>query len=127
MAAATGGGAADLVIDLGGGAVFDSALRAVADEGRIVVVGFASGTIPTVRTNYLLLKNFSVVGMTLNSYMKARSPAIREAQAAMFDLLRAGRIDPHIMKRYPFEDFMAAIKMLENRSVVGKTVLTIGG
>jgi NADPH2:quinone reductase len=126
VAAATGGGAAHLVIDLVGGNVFDSALRAVADEGRIVVVGISSGTIPMVRTNYLLLKNFSVVGMTVNSYMKARSPAIREAQSAMFDLLRAGRIDAHIMKRFRFEDFMSAIKMLEDRSIVGKTVLTVG-
>lgn len=126
VAAATGGGSADLAVDMIGGAVFDSALRAIGDEGRIVVVGFASGAIPAVRTNYLLLKNISVVGMTVSAYMKARSPAIREAQAAMFDLLRAGKIDPNIMKRYRFEDFMAAIKMLENRSVVGKSVLMIG-
>jgi NADPH2:quinone reductase len=122
VAAATGGGV-DLVIDMVGGAVFDAALRAVGDEGRIVVVGFASGAIPTVRTNYLLLKNISVVGMTVSAYMKARSPAIREAQAAMFDLLRAGRLDPHIMKRFRFEDFMAAIRLLEDRAVVGKAVL----
>jgi NADPH2:quinone reductase len=126
VAAATGGKSADLVVDMVGGAVFDSALRAIGDAGRIVVVGFASGAIPAVRTNYLLLKNISVVGMTVSAYMKARSPAIAEAQAAMFDLLRAGKIDPHIMKKYRFEDFMAGIEMLENRSIVGKSVLLIG-
>jgi len=126
VAAATAGKSADLVVDMVGGAVFDSALRAIGDEGRIVVVGFASGTIPAVRTNYLLLKNISVVGMTVSAYMKARSAAIAEAQTAIFDLLRAGKIDPHIMKRYRFEDFMAGIKMLENRSIVGKSVLLIG-
>jgi NADPH2:quinone reductase len=126
VAAATGGGSADLVIDMVGGAAFDSSLRAIGDEGRIVVVGFASGTIPTVRTNYLLLKNISVVGMTVSAYMKARSPLIAEAQAAIFDLLRAGKIDPHIMKRFCFEDFMAAIKMLEDRAIVGKAVLRVG-
>ena len=120
---ATGGRGVDLAFDLVGGEVFDSTLRAIADQGRAVVSGFTSGTIPSVRTNYLLLKNIGVLGMTINSYIKQRSPKLRQAQAALFELLLAGKIDPNIMNRYAFEQFMDAIKMLEDRKIVGKSVL----
>jgi NADPH:quinone reductase len=123
IAEAVGRQGVNLVIDMVGGAVFEASLRAIADEGRAVVVGFASGAIPSLRTNYLLLKNISVVGMTVNSYMKARSPLIAEAQAALFELLQAGKIDPNIMTRLPFDRFREGIGMLEDRKIVGKTVL----
>ena len=90
-----------------------------------MVAGFTSGTIPQVRTNYLLLKNIGVLGMTINSYIHQRSPKLAEAQSALFDLLLDGRIDPNIMARYPFEQYMDAIKLLEDRKIVGKAVLTI--
>ena len=122
---ATGGRPVDLVFDLVGGEVFDAAIRAIGDEGRAVVAGFTSGTIPQVRTNYLLLKNIGVLGMTINSYIHQRSPKLAEAQSALFDLLLAGEIDPNIMARYPFEQYMDAIGLLEDRKVVGKAVLTI--
>ncbi len=122
---ATGKRGVDLAFDLVGGEVFDAALRAIADEGRAVVSGFTSGAIPSVRTNYLLLKNIGVLGMTINSYVKQRSPRLREAQAALFDLLLAGKIDPNIMNRFPFERFMDAIMMLEDRKIVGKSVLVM--
>ena len=125
VVAATGGRGVDLAFDLVGGAVFDAALRAIADQGRVVVSGFTSGTIPSVRTNYLLLKNIGVLGMTINSYIKRRSPKLREAQTALFDLLAAGEIDPNIMNRFPFERFMDAILMLEDRKIVGKSVLVM--
>ena len=123
--AATDRHGADLVFDLVGGEVFDAALRAIADEGRAVVAGFTSGTIPAVRTNYLLLKNIAVVGMTINSYLKAKSPQLKDAQAAIFDLMRAGKVGPNIMERFPFERVMDAIKLLEDRKVVGKSVVVM--
>lgn len=115
----------DLAFDLVGGAVFDATLRAIADQGRCVVAGFTSGTIPSVRTNYLLLKNIGVLGMTINSYIKQRSPKLGHAQAALFELLLAGKIDPNIMERFPFERFMDAIRLLEDRKIVGKSVLVM--
>ena len=123
--AATGGRGVDLAFDLVGGEVFDATLRAIANEGRVVVSGFTSGTIPAVRTNYLLLKNISVVGSTVNYYIKGASPLIGEAQAALYELLLAGKIDPNIMNRLPFDQFMEGIKMLEERKIVGKSVLII--
>jgi NADPH2:quinone reductase len=115
----------DLAFDLVGGEVFDATLRAIANEGRLVVSGFTSGTIPAVRTNYLLLKNISVVGSTINYYIKQGSPLIGEAQAALYHLLLAGKIDPNIMNRLPFDQYMDGIKMLEERKIVGKSVLIL--
>lgn len=123
--AATDRHGADLVFDLVGGEVFDAALRAIADEGRAVVAGFTSGTIPAVRTNYLLLKNIAVVGMTINSYIKAKSPALKDAQGAIFELMSAGKVGSNIMERFPFENFMDAIKLLEDRKIVGKSVVVM--
>lgn len=127
VAAATDGHGADLVIDMVGGEVFGSSLRAVAPNGRIVVVGFTSGTIPTLRTNYLLLKSISVIGSTLHYYMKHESPEFAEGQKLIFDLLLRGRIGPNIMDKFPFERFMDAIKLLEDRRIVGKAVVTMDG
>ena len=125
VAEATGGRGVDLAVDLVGGEVFDATLRAIADEGRVVVTGFTSGPIPAVRTNYLLLKNISVVGMTVAAYMKSRSPEIARAQAEIFDLAKAGKIDPNIMERLPFERFMDGIMLLGDRKIVGKAVLVM--
>ena len=125
VVAATGGRGVDLAFDLVGGEVFDSTLRAIANEGRVVVSGFTSGAIPAVRTNYLLLKNISVVGSTINYYIKDASPLIGEAQAALYELLLAGKIDPNIMNRLPFDQYMDGIKMLEERKIVGKSVLVM--
>ncbi|MEC7489122.1 MAG: NADPH:quinone oxidoreductase family protein [Pseudomonadota bacterium] len=113
----------DLVFDLVGGEVFDATLRVIANEGRAVVSGFTSGTIPAVRTNYLLLKNIAVVGSTINYYIKQGSPLVGEAQSALFELLDAGKIDPNIMVRLPFEKYMDGIKLLEDRKIIGKAVL----
>ena len=123
VGSATDGHGVDLAVDLIGGEVFDATLRAVTNEGRVVVTGFTCGTIPSVRTNYLLLKNISVVGMTVAAYMRTRSPEIARVQAAIYDLLLAGKIDPNIMERLPFERFMDGIKLLEDRKIVGKSVL----
>jgi len=122
---ATGGRGVDVAFDLVGGEVFDATLRAIANEGRVVVSGFTSGTIPAVRTNYLLLKNISVVGSTINFYIKDASPLIGEAQAALYGLLLAGKIDPNIMNRLPFDQYMDGIKILEERKIVGKSVLVM--
>ncbi len=123
VAAATGGRGVDLAVDLVGGGVFDATLRAIADEGRVVVTGFTSGTIPSVKTNYLLVKNISVVGLTVAAYMRAYSPKIARAQTAIFDLVLAGKIDPNIKERFPFDRFMDGLMLIKERKVVGKSVL----
>jgi len=121
--AATDGAGVDVVFDLVGGAPFDASMRAIAWSGRAVVPGFTSGTIPSVKTNYLLLKNIAVVGMAISSYFDRREPEIAEAQSAIFDLWKADKVHPHIMARFPLADFSKAIALIEERKIVGKAVL----
>ncbi len=123
--AMTDGAGVDLVFDLVGGAPFDASLRAIAWSGRVVVSGFTSGTIPSVKTNYLLLKNIAVVGMAVSSYFDRRAPEIAMAQAAIFDLWKDGKVHPHIMARFPLDDFSKAIALIEDRKIVGKAVLVM--
>lgn len=122
---ATDGYGVDLALDLVGGAVFDATLRTIVQEGRLIVSGFTSGTIPTLKTNYLLLKNISVVGSTMNFYIKDAWPLVGEAQKALFELLLAGKVKPNIMNRLPFDQYMDGILMLEKRTIVGKSVLSM--
>jgi NADPH2:quinone reductase len=121
--AATDGAGVDLVFDLVGGAPFEASMRAIAWSGRAVVSGFTTGTIPSVKTNYLLLKNIAVVGMAISSYFDRRAPEIAVAQAAIFELWKNGKIHPHIMARFPLDDFRDAIALIEDRKIVGKAVL----
>jgi NADPH2:quinone reductase len=125
--AATDNAGVDLVFDLVGGAPFDASMRAIAWSGRAVVSGFTTGTIPTVKTNYLLLKNIAVVGMAISSYFDRRAPEIATAQAAIFDLWKQDKVHPHIMARFPLEEFAKAIALLEERKIVGKAILVMDG
>jgi NADPH2:quinone reductase len=125
--AATDGKGVDLVFDLVGGEPFDASLRAIAWSGRVVVSGFTTGTIPTVKTNYLLLKNIAVVGMAISSYFDRRAPEIATAQAAIFDLWKQDKVHPHIMAEFPLDDFDKAIALLEDRKIIGKAILVMDG
>ncbi len=124
--AVTDGAGVDLVFDLVGGAPFDASLRAIAWSGRVVVSGFTTGTIPSVKTNYLLLKNIAVVGMAISSYFDRRAPEIATAQAAIFELWNDDKVHPHIRARFPLDDFSKAIALIEDRKIVGKAVLLMG-
>lgn len=125
--AATGGGQVDVVVDVVGADIFDACLRTLGWCGRAVVLGFTGGRIPEVKTNYLLLKNISVVGSTVNGYYARDREAVARAQAAVFDLYRQGRIKPRIAASYPLEEFADALALVERRQVVGRAVITIRG
>ncbi len=119
----TGKRGADVVIELLGGDVFDAAMRALAWRGRMVVVGFASGRIPEVKANYLLVKNISVSGLQVSDY-RDRDPAwMRRVQAELFDLYLARKIKPHIAATYPLSRFAEALARFGRRDVVGKLIL----
>lgn len=90
--AVTDGRGADIILDPLGGAVFKAALRALAWRGRLVVIGFAAGVIPTVRTNYLLLKNIEVSGLQISDYRKRRPAQVAAAYAEIFELYQQGKI-----------------------------------
>jgi NADPH2:quinone reductase len=115
----------DIVLDVVGGDVFDAALRCVAFGGRVVVLGFTAGRIPSLKTNYLLLKNIAVVGMTVNGYFQQRPDTVRAAQQTIFGLWMDGRLQPVIHTELPLDDFANGFRMLDEREVIGKIVLAI--
>lgn len=122
--AVTGGEGVDLVMDPVGGDVFDASLRAIKPGGRIAVVGFASGRIPEVKANYLLVKRLSVIGSPLSASRKDAVALRAAAMAHVFEHYERGKLKPHISETLPFDDWQDAFRRFRNRQVVGKIVLT---
>lgn len=120
--ALTDGKGADVILDPVGGDVFDQCLRAVNDEGRILVVGFASGRIPSVPANLILIKNCSIVGVDFGIEMDGR-PALRERLSELFSWHAQGRLKPHISARLPLEEAGTALRRLADRATEGKIAL----
>ena len=120
------GAGADVVYDPVGGEMFQASLRCVNPGARIVLIGFASGTVPQIPANILLVKNVSCIGFYYSGWI-ARHP---QANAACFkdvlDWWQAGNITPRIDKILPFEHAKDAAEMIRNRHVKGKLVLSVG-
>lgn len=113
----------DAAMDVVGGDTFDALVRCIRPEGRIAVVGFASGRIPAVALNYLLLKDVSVMGSSINRLFNLPNPPFRRLLDAGFAMLADGRIKSAIEGRYPLGDFVKAMERVANREVVGKIIL----
>lgn len=123
LKALTGGNGADVVYDPIGGPLAEVALRGTAWNGRYLVVGFASGEIPKIPLNLVLLKGCQIVGVFWGSFA-AREPARNRAHAAdIFRHVAAGKLRPAIDAVLPFEQAGAALERLEQRQVKGKLVL----
>src|SRR5439155_24943461 len=90
--AATDGRGADIILDPLGSTVFDAALRALAWSGRLVVIGFAAGGIPMLKTNYPLLKNIKVSGLQVSDYRKRRSAQVAACYEELFALYEKGKM-----------------------------------
>lgn len=124
--AITDGRGVDVVLDPIGGDVFDASLRAVAWRGRMVVIGFAAGRIPTIKANYLLVKNISISGLQWSDY-RNRDPAwMHRVQDEIFGLYSAGKLKPNVMQIFPMEQFAEALSLIKNGNVHGKVVLVTG-
>lgn len=121
--AATGGHGADIVFDPVGGDVFEASLRALAWSGRIVVVGFTSGKFPSIKANYLLIKNISAIGLHWSDYREREPERVARVHATLNALLVAGKIKPPVMATYPFEHFADALAVVAERRALGKVVL----
>jgi len=119
------GQGADVVYDPVGGDIFDLSTKCTAPGGRILVIGFTSGRIPTIATNRLLLKNISVVGAIWGNWTAAHPQYIHDTHRQLMDLWRDGRLKPAIGKTYAFEEAPVALRDLGNRAAVGKSVLRI--
>lgn len=123
--ALTGDRGVDVVFDPIGGAVFDASLRAIAWGGRLLVIGFASGTIPSIPANRLLLKNAGAIGFYWGSYRSHDPARLQAGFATLLDWLAAGRLRPHVSHRLPLVEVRDALELLLARQSTGKIVLTM--
>lgn len=121
----TGGDGVDIVYDPVGGELAEQALRATAWHGRYLVVGFASGSIPQLPANLILLKEAKVIGVFWGAWAE-RNPAAQLANAGeLTDLLSAGKLRPAITASYALDEYVTAYAELANRRTTGKTVFRI--
>src|SRR5947209_9485187 len=121
----TGGRGVDLVVDPVGGDRFTDSLRSLAPGGRLLVIGFTGGEIPTVKVNRLLLNNVDVVGVGWGAWAGTHPGALTEQWADLEKLLASGRLAPPEPVVYPLDEAAAAIASLENRTAKGKVVLRV--
>ncbi len=121
----TGGRGADIIYDPVGGDVFDLSTKCIAPEGRLLVIGFAGGRIPSIAANRILLKNISVVGVYWGGYLEHHPQFMKEAQAELFAMYEAGEIKPVVSATYPLSDAATALRALATRKTHGKVVLSI--
>jgi NADPH2:quinone reductase len=122
---ATAGRGADVVIENVGGDVFDGCSKHVAWGARIVIVGFASGKIPEVRINRVLLKHISLVGVHWAPQRHHEPHVVRDGFRALASLYELGKVTPLISKVLPMENVAEALALLGSRQSVGKIVLNL--
>jgi NADPH2:quinone reductase len=121
----TNGRGVDIVVDPVGGDRFTDSLRSLAPGGRLLVIGFTGGEIPTVKVNRLLLNNIDVVGVGWGAWAGTHPDALTEQWADLEKLLASGQLPPPEPVVYPLEEAAAAIASLENRTAKGKVVLRV--
>ncbi len=121
----TGGRGVDVVVDPVGGDRFTDSLRSLAPGGRLLVIGFTGGEIPTVKVNRLLLNNVDVVGVGWGAWAGKHPGALTEQWAELEKLLASGKLPPPEPVVYPLDEAAAAIASLENRTAKGKVVLRV--
>jgi NADPH2:quinone reductase len=119
----TGGRGADVIYDPVGGDVFDESVRCIAFNGRLLVIGFTSGRIPTVSVNMPLIKGFSVMGVRAGEYGRQFPEKGRENAEAVWRMADEGVISPHVHAALPLDRWREAFALLANRQVIGKAVL----
>ena len=116
-------GGADVVYDPVGGEQFEAAFRATRPEGRILVIGFASGKVPEVKPNHMLVKNIDLLGFYWGGYMKFRPAVVTDSLAQIFRWLEEGRIRPHISHRLPLDRAGEGLELLRQRKSTGKVII----
>ena len=115
----------DVAFDPVGGAVGDITRRVMAWEGRLIVIGFASGDIPSYPGNHMLVKNYSVIGLYWGAYSdRGAHDIVLAAHADLMEKFRSGKIHADVTKAYALEDVLDALSALESRTVTGRLVVT---
>lgn len=119
----TSGRGVDVVYDPVGGDYFDVSRRLLAWEGRLLIVGFASGRIPQAPANHVLVKNYSLVGVHMGGYREADPSHFERCYEEVYQLLLDGKIDPLIGERVSLEQLPRALKDLAERRTTGRVIL----
>lgn len=122
----TGGAGADVVYDPVGGPLAEQAYRALAWQGRYLVIGFASGEIPSFAANIALLKEAAVIGVWWGTWSKQHPVEARRNMSELFGMVEDGRLRPRVTGRYPLERFAEAFATIAGRRARGKIVLCPG-
>jgi NADPH2:quinone reductase len=119
----TNGALADVVYENVGGEVFDACVRCMAPYGRLCVIGFAGGRIPSLPANLALVKGFSLVGVRAGAQLLLEKDKAAAMYAHLLQLAACGALRPAVHTRVPLERFADAFKALTTRSVVGKAIV----
>ena len=113
----------DVLYDTVGGVHAEPSLRAMAWEGRYLVLGFASGTIPRIPLNLLLLKGCSLIGVFWTAFVERNPEKHRANMLTLLDWCKEGRIVPHVHARFPLAETARALELIEGRKVTGKVIV----
>ena len=121
----TGGRGADVVYDPVGGELFTASLRSMAFEGRILVIGFAGGSVPQIPANHLLVKNVDVIGVNWPAYADLNPRVMSESFRTLMQWFLDGKISPHVSATYPLQQAVEALNQVVGRKSTGKVVITV--
>ena len=119
-------GGADVVYDPVGGELFGAALRACNPEARLLPLGFASGTVPQIPANYLLVKNLHVLGFYWGGYMRVNPKVLTDSFEVLFNWYAQGKLKPHVSHVLPLERANDGLDLLRTRKATGKVVIEVG-
>ncbi len=120
-----GGKGANVIVDPVGGDRFDESLRCLAPGGRLAVVGFTEGRIPSVAANRLLLRNISIVGVAWGAWLGADPGLFATTIAGLAPMIESGGVAPLVGAAFPLDDAISALRLIDERAAVGKVVLTV--
>lgn len=118
-------GGADVVYDPVGGEQFEAAFRACKPEARLLPIGFASGTVPQIKSNHLLVKNLSVLGLYWGGYLQFRPEVVTQSLATLLEWYAKGDLKPHVSHVLPLAEAAKGLELLRSRASTGKVVIQI--
>jgi NADPH2:quinone reductase len=119
-------GGVDVTYDAVGGPAFRAAMSASRPEGRLLAIGFASGEVPQIPANHLLVKNLSVMGLYWGGYMSFAPQILTGSLSVLMGWFAQGRIKPHVSHELDFADFPRGLDLLRDRRSTGKVVIRVG-
>jgi len=120
-------GGADVVYDAVGGELFDAAMHCINPGGRILVMGFASGSVPQIPANHLLVKDASALGFSIGQFRKHRPDRVGAALARLLTMYDAGEIHPLVSRVLPLDEAIEGLRVIESGRAVGKIVVRLRG